>query len=89
MKKSKSSQLNIGLIPATLILAVITFLFILLVTRTSEQATINKISTPVVQSDPAIRNTSDLDQVAKELDVYNPDTIDQDLSTLNSDAASL
>ena len=89
MKKSKSTQLNIGLIPATLILSVITFLFILLVTRTSEQATINKISTSVVPSEPALRNTSDLDTVAKELDSYNPDELDQDLKTLSTDAAAL
>jgi len=88
MKKPKSKQVNIGLIPATLILAAITLAFILLVNRTSQQATINKVASPVVQSSPAIKNTADLDAAIKELDSSDPSTFDQDLNTLNVDSSS-
>jgi hypothetical protein len=89
MKRSKSKQLNIGIIPATLILSVITFLFIMLVTKTSNQSTINQVSTSVVPSEPSIQSTADLDRVTQELDSYNPDSLDQDLKTLSTESSAL
>lgn len=89
MKKSTAKQLNIGLIPATLILAVITLGFIMLVNSQAQPTTVNKIATPVVmETTPAIKNSAGLDAASAELDKFDPASVDQELSALNSDTSS-
>lgn len=89
MKKTKQPVFNIGIIGMTLILAVITLVFILTVRSQYQEASINRIGSPVVVNNAnSIKSKSDLDQALTDLDNADPGTFTQDLNAINSDASA-
>jgi hypothetical protein len=88
MKQSTAKRFSIGLIPTTLILAVLTFAFILLVSQNAAPAGVNKVTT-MEESRPApIKNRAELDEVTKDLDTTNLDSLDGELQTISKDTAA-
>lgn len=96
--KTKTQSLHnrhIGIVPATLILAALTLIFILAFNKLSQPTSINKIE-PVVMKQSAessrssqqIESEGGLDQALSELDSQNPNTFNQDLNLLNSETAA-
>ena len=92
MKKQQpqTKKMHIGIIPMTLILAVITLIFIMTVNKMSQPSSINKIGVeaPVKQNtEKRITSKEDLDEVLKELDSNNPNGLNSDLNSLSSESS--
>lgn len=88
MKQSTAKRFSIGLIPTTLILAAITLGFILLVSQNATPADINKVTT-MEESRPApIRSKAELDEVTKDLDTTNLDSLDGELQMISKDSSA-
>lgn len=86
----QAKKMNIGIIPLTLILAVITFGFIMMARRSSVAPSVNRIVAPELSTPahPKINNVRDLDAASAALDGMDPSTLNQDLTGVYQESSS-
>ena len=90
MKTYTNGTFKIGLIPTTFILAGITLAFILFVTQSQQSQMATQVApTPTAQSTSAIKNTTDLDAAAKQLDSVDPKALDQNINAVTTDNSAI